>query len=132
MQGPVRLAPDLEASLAHCGADLDLASRVALASASPAAQLQCVQAIQSARPQQRTMPAFIQGVIHGVISTLNRCEAPWMHTPVNLTLPESSKFRVCDSPQTQSCYIVIGSCEQSVRFVSTKGVPFGNHAPDMG
>ena len=76
MQGHLRLAPDLEASLAHCGAALDFASRAALTSATPAAQLECVWAIQGARPEQRTTPAFIQGVIHGVTCTLTRCETP--------------------------------------------------------
>ena len=91
MQGPLRLAPDLEASLAHCGAALESASRAALASATPAAQLECVRAIQGARPELCTMPAFVQGVIHGVTSTLPRCEAPWLHDtyawhiPVDLT-----------------------------------------------
>ena len=52
MQGPLRLAPDLEASLAQCGAALDFASRAALASATPAAQLECIRAIQGALPEQ--------------------------------------------------------------------------------
>ena len=77
MQGFLRLAPDLEASLVSYGAVLDFASRAALASATPAAQLECVRAIQGARPEQCSTPAFIQGMIHGVTSTLNRCEASW-------------------------------------------------------
>ena len=113
MQGPLRLAPDLEASLVHCDAALDSASRVALASATPAVQQECMQAIESARPQQRTTPAFIQGVIHGVTSTLTRSKPPrrhdlyLRHVLSDLTIPESSKRIVTTNCRVRAALVFL-------------------------